>query len=140
MIQIFGQATPNKNILQESDFNDLIFNVELNKANIYDKAILWFAENFKSSKAVIEIQDKQAGKIIGNGSFTIPWVFFEATTTFTISIDIKDGKYKVKYSNLILDYGQAKVSVIEEKFNITEDIWIFQLILPPIPETFCHFS
>jgi hypothetical protein len=23
---------------------------------------------------------------------------------------------------LILDYGQAKVSVIEEKFNITEDI------------------
>ena len=37
-----------------------------NKDEIYDSVKMWIAENFRSAKAVIEYDNKQAGTIIGN--------------------------------------------------------------------------
>lgn len=93
-----------KKKLTESDFNEKIFEINLTKEQIFDKSILWIAENFKSAKSVLEIQDKTNGKIIGNSNFDIPYLMSSATINFTISIDIKDGKYRITYTNLIIDY------------------------------------
>ena len=38
---------------------------ELSKEQIYSNTLAWFAEEFVSSKEVIQLQDKENGKIIG---------------------------------------------------------------------------
>ena len=82
----------------------------LSSSQIYDKTLQWMAENFKSSKAVIEYQDKQAGTIIGHGSSSIfcsgmeCLIYSEVPFSFTLRVDIKDGKTRTTYKDITLNY------------------------------------
>lgn len=42
------------------------------KAQIYDAAKVWIAENFRSAKAVMEYDNKEEGTLIGNGLIPYP--------------------------------------------------------------------
>jgi len=76
------------------------------KSEIYQKAISWVAKSFVDSKAVIEVQDKEAGTIIGKGivrfkvggAVTVP-------CRFTLTINIKDDKYRVSFEDLTAMWG-----------------------------------
>ena len=85
---------------------ELIREVPLAKNNIYDQTVIWMAESFKSSKAVVEIKDKELGVIVGNASVNanisiakwLPPVY--NLFTFKIKIEIKDGKFRMTFSNV----------------------------------------
>ena len=42
----------------------------MSKDEIFIKSMEWFSRTFKESKSVIDYQDKEAGKIMGNGAIT----------------------------------------------------------------------
>ena len=87
---------------------ELIDTVSGTKDELYVKAHEFIARNFGSAKAVIDMQDKEAGKLIGKplfyyensiqntrtGSHT-----FRDDVTYVISIDVKDGKYRCVVSD-----------------------------------------
>lgn len=83
------------------------------KAYLFVNAKSWLASTFNSSKAVIEMEDKDAGVIIGHGTF----VRSEkggfgnqvglSLITFTIKINIKDDKYRCILSNFNHKYVQT---------------------------------
>lgn len=75
---------------------------DLSKNEIYDKTLLWVASKFVDSKEVLEIQDKENGLIVGKGiaMFSLS-KSITAPTRFTMKIDIKDGRYRIKFNNLI---------------------------------------
>jgi hypothetical protein len=56
------------------------------------------AENFVDSKDVIEVKDKEAGKIIGRGETPIMTNYLN----FTMIIDIKDNKIRITYTNMYI--------------------------------------
>ena len=58
----------------------------LTKANLYSNALTFFATEFKSANAVIQMKDSEAGKVIGKGIVD--------GREIIISITCKDGKYK----------------------------------------------
>jgi hypothetical protein len=80
--------------------------VPLAKNNIYDQTVIWMAENFKSSKAVVEVKDKELGVIVGNTSVNanisiakwLPAVY--NLFAFKIKIEMKDGKFRMTFSNV----------------------------------------
>ena len=78
----------------------------VSKADLYVRAGTWFSRTFRSAKSVLELQDKEAGKLIGNGSIpvTIKVPIVGATdagsVAATITIQCKDGKYKYSFENL----------------------------------------
>lgn len=80
----------------------------VSKDALFSSSKAWIAENFKSSKAVIEDADKDAGRIIGNGTTELQCVgdawncmaLRNKLIGFTLRIDTKDGKFKVTYNNL----------------------------------------
>jgi hypothetical protein len=75
-----------------------VVNVDSTKSNeLYVRANEWFVNTFKSAKDVIQLNDKEAGKIIGKGFFSTGLF----TIHFTIEIQTKDGKYKYAFSNFI---------------------------------------
>lgn len=65
------------------------------------------AKTFVSSKAVLEYQNKELGKIIGNGrTFFVNMGIAEIPTSFTLTIEIKDKKFRMIFDNIVAWWGQ----------------------------------
>jgi hypothetical protein len=77
---------------------------------IYEGIKIWIANNFKSSKAVIEYDNKESGTVIGNGIIKYPCKGIECvakndwTVPFTMRADTKDGKFRLTFTNLKLSW------------------------------------
>lgn len=89
---------------------DVVSVVEANgktKDQIYIATKAWIAETFKSAKAVIEVDSRQDGLIIGNGIIPYPCSGVAdcmGTGTFNVSFtlksEIKDNKYRISFTNI----------------------------------------
>jgi len=82
------------------------------KDYLYVKAHEWMAKTFVSSKEVIQMNDKEAGKIIGKGTITTHTTYDglgirrgNDITYYTIQIDVKDGKFRCKLTDFIHEGG-----------------------------------
>ena len=83
----------------------------ISKNDLYTRAQTWFAKTYGSSKSVLEIQDKENGKLLGKGltdvSFRNPplGARYGGIVRYTISILVKDGKYKYTISDFYHEGG-----------------------------------
>lgn len=70
------------------------------KSQLYNKAREWFVNTYKDANAVIQLDDKDAGKLMGKGVYKYAFAnginISQITLTFTVNIDIKDGKYRCR--------------------------------------------
>jgi len=83
----------------------IIDSLNLTRQELYLRARSFVAYNFKNSKNVIQMDDKEAGKIICKGSMTplskgTFGMTYKSNVDFTLTIDIKDGKYRAIISDL----------------------------------------
>jgi hypothetical protein len=86
---------------------DMVDTANLSKQEIFKRANEWFALSFKDSKSVISYSDKDAGEIIGKGNLIAPDLHVpimgnqpsDERVNFTITINVKDGKYKILLSD-----------------------------------------
>lgn len=74
------------------------------KDQIHSQTKIWIAENFKSAKAVIELDSRDDGVIMGNGIMPYPckvgctgW-----KVPFQMRVDMKDQKFKISFSQVTL--------------------------------------
>jgi len=74
------------------------------KQELFSRAREWFAKTFNSSTNVIQMEDKESGKIIGKALIqvyhkglvmTYKWGYIN----YTISVYIKDGRYKYELTD-----------------------------------------
>jgi hypothetical protein len=102
------------------------------KMELYSKAREWFAKTYKSSSDVIQMDDRESGKLVGKALMQVYHKALGSTfpsgyINYTISIYIKDGRYKYEITNFyhtgqyvsggnrIPDYG-----VCEKMINTTD--------------------
>jgi len=85
------------------------------KMDLYNNARQWFVDYFKSSKDVIQNEDKDQGRIIGKGIILVPWKTVASNGFYddkiTIQIDVKDGKYRYRIYDMIITYPAIYNSV-----------------------------
>jgi len=81
----------------------------MNASEIYVGLRSWVAENFRSAKSVIEYDNPDQGVLIGNGNIPVPcsgvmdcYTKSSWTHPFTMKIEVKNGKFRVTYSNIRL--------------------------------------
>ena len=86
----------------------------ISKNEIYSKVKEWVAINYKQAKDVIQMDDKEAGKIIVKGNFPITYYMNEAWIYHTLTIEIKDGRYRYTLTDLIFENNQWS-SPLEDK-------------------------
>lgn len=78
----------------------------VSKDELYKRARLFIVKNYKSANAVIQLDDKESGHIIGKGVLTVVTDggdllgASETKVNHTISIMVKDGRYKYEVSDL----------------------------------------
>ena len=106
-----------------------------NKQELYSRAREWFAKAYKSSTNVIQMDDKESGKIVGKALMQVYHKalgsnFPSGHINYTISIYLKEGRYKYEVTNFyhtgqlvsggnrIDDYGPC-----EEMINTKKKTW-----------------
>jgi hypothetical protein len=94
--------TPEAWVLQE------VHKTNLSKDAIFARSLEWMAQTFVDSKQVVELQDKENGKIIGKGLTEFMNGITPTPCRFTMMIEAKDNKYRVTYSNLIGMWGKLR--------------------------------
>lgn len=96
-------------ILIDSTTNKVSFKEVVSLENtpkdaIYLRAREWFANTFKSSQNVIQMDDKDGGKLIGKGfsksSFKYLGIVLYFKIWYTINITIKDNKYRIEITDI----------------------------------------
>jgi hypothetical protein len=92
-----GFQVPDEQLNKEK----IIYCDTLNQKQIYQKSLQWIAGSFRSAKAVIEYQNEQEGKIIGN--ISIPYSFGMLTLYARGSMTITAKENKVKINFIIKD-------------------------------------
>ncbi len=77
------------------------------KEKLFKNAKMWYVESFKDSKSVIQNENLNDGNITGKGNtqFTCGKSFTPVAETayFTIAIDIKDNKYRLRIYDIVGD-------------------------------------
>lgn len=80
------------------EYSDLVLvDSSLTKEKLYLKAKEWFAQSFRSANDVIQMDDKEAGIIVGKGLFSTRYTI--GNIHFTMKVQVKDGRYKYWISN-----------------------------------------
>lgn len=95
----------------------------VNKAQLYLNAKQWLSSVYKNSKNVIEIDDKDAGKLVSKGSinYSLNSGFKTATAYFTMAIDVKDGKYRFQIYDFSIKRSKRDFNGIDVYFNADLD-------------------
>ena len=113
-----------------------VHEIDLTKNEIYDLSLEWMARTFFDSKEVIELKDKENGKIIGKGVTTfngkIGWFSATIPCRFTLFIEAKDNTYRTTYNNFVGLWGEnfsrpepleqkKYVDAVKEKIAVIDD-------------------
>ena len=93
----------------------LILDSTLKQEKLYSAGLEWFAINYKSAMNVLQLQDKEAGTIIGKARMSCvikSGKFMPLNSTnisYTLKLSFKNGKMKYELSDFIDDnYGLIK--------------------------------
>jgi len=77
---------------------------------IFERTKMWIAENFVSAKAVLEYEDKDKGRLIGNGKMDYPCSGMSCLAkndwdvNFTMRVDVKDNKLRLRFTNIYISW------------------------------------
>lgn len=97
------KAISNNN--DQLNFTDVVkVDSTIKKDELFNRARIWFSQTFNNSKAVLDIQDKEAGQLIGNGTIKTlgknnSYVYNYGYVSFSIKVLVKDGRYKYIFSD-----------------------------------------
>jgi hypothetical protein len=102
-----------------------IFEVQLAKNDIYDRALEWCAKRLSKVNDDIVVKNREAGKIIakGTGKYSEYFDFLvDREFSYNITIEVKDNRYRVTFDNFTIYYDerQIKSSQAEYKFEIDQ--------------------
>jgi len=132
----FGQKEtpklPIDSLTSKITYSEVVYVDSLaNKQELFSRAREWFAKSYKSSTNVIQMEDKESGKIVGKA---LMQVYHKALGSnypsgyinYTISIYIKDGRYKYEVTDfhhtgqLVSSGNIPDFGICEKMINTTD--------------------
>lgn len=110
-----GKVTPDQLTFQKVyEINDI------KSDEIFDRTLEWMAKSFSDFREVIELKDRERGKIIGNGIVKFKDVVNISDCKYMVNIDIKDGRFRIAYSNYIW-LGTALGNIpLDKKYHVEQ--------------------
>jgi len=69
------------------------------KDMLFTRAVEWVSLNYKSAKDVIQLSDKESGKLICKGSFPTSLFMKEGWIEHTMILEFKDNRFRYTFTN-----------------------------------------
>lgn len=100
---------------------EMVNQIEMPKEEIYDNTLLWMAETFVSSEAVIDLKDRELGVIIGNAVGETERTWLGSTTfRFKLKVEVRDNRYRVSFNNVLLMTDGVGKPIEQANFKMLE--------------------
>lgn len=94
-----------------------IFNFDsLSKDQLYSRAKTWFVENYKSANDVLQMDDKESGRLIAKGIHVYvvtDLVDFQFDLWHQLKVYVKDNKAKIVLEGLKVEYSGVTMTMKE---------------------------
>jgi hypothetical protein len=119
-------------------YQEVVEAPKINKNDLYTRGRQWFAESFKSANSVLQMDDKESGKLIGRTVFTRSYIIpagfgmtvpQEFTVYYTINLSLKDEKFRTVVSNFRVASAPGQDSPAE---NLRASIEAFSAKMPMV--------
>lgn len=107
---LFGQPNPNLPIdegTKRITYSGVVtVDSTISQYELYSRGREWFAKTYNSATDVIQMEDKEAGKIIGKALMPVYWKALGMSgegghIRYTISVYFKDGKFRYEIADFI---------------------------------------
>ncbi|MFZ1806390.1 MAG: DUF4468 domain-containing protein [Cyclobacteriaceae bacterium] len=95
-------------------YSDVVSVDQASADELYLRAKKWFVNTYKSANDVIQLDDKESGEIIGKGNFGIVYYSRDPSIKHTVSIAVKEGRYKYNITDLVYSDKQGDNFPIEQ--------------------------
>lgn len=101
--QIYNLRTENGQV----EYQEVIEVPGESASALYQKGRLWFADTYKNSKEVLELDDSANGVLVGTG-----WaeLVYNIQLYITTKIEVKEGKYRYTINNMEIKIPASSVS------------------------------
>ena len=101
---VFAQELPINEKTGKVSYEGIVKVEGSSATDLYIKANEWFAMTFNSANNVIQMQDKDAGKIIGKGAIEVEKSGYpNGVFDFTIKFTAKEGRYRYVITDIAHD-------------------------------------
>jgi hypothetical protein len=77
----------------------------LSQRDLFARVNLWFVDVFKRAGAVIDYSDAESGVMMGKYENTLKMGAESYIVTSTVSVEVKDGKYRISFTNPMYRYA-----------------------------------
>ncbi len=110
IIALMGCTSTHPVKQEDKSFDKVVEVSGFTKDQIYVASKLWLAQQFATTKDIIEIDNQEVGILLSNGSTTYPCDKTVCIATaswrvkFAMRIDMKDDKFKMSFSNINLTW------------------------------------
>lgn len=94
-----AQSFP-KNSAGDIEYTGVVTTEGYSKNDLYVQIRAWITKNFKDGNEVIQMDDKEDGRIIAKGISKLDRYQYFGWINYTIDIQVKDGRYKYTISNV----------------------------------------
>lgn len=104
LIQVFSQEIFLNDENNKLSIKEIILLDSINSNDIYKQSKEWIVNYYVSSNDVLQLDDKDAGKIIVKGSkliHTSVFGYLDVIMSYTLILSIKDSKIRIEMTNFI---------------------------------------
>lgn len=103
-ISVRAQTIPVDTVNKTVVYTGVVNADNILKDELFVRAKAWFAKTYRSSNNVLQMDDRDAGKLIGHGSDLLSYRYALISMgyylKYIIEVDVKDGKYKYTISDI----------------------------------------
>jgi len=82
---------------------------------LYARAHAWIATTYASAKDVIQLADKDTGRIIAKGSLPNSYMGAAAWFDHTLTIEVKEGRFRYSLTDFAFDNGHWSAPLEDER-------------------------
>ena len=70
--------------------------------DLFSRGRAWVATTYLSANDVVQLTDADAGRLIAKGQTSIPWTMIRLLVWHTVTLEVKEGRYRVTVSDFQL--------------------------------------
>jgi hypothetical protein len=113
--------TPPRSPLQ---FQEVVTVEGATRDQLYNSALAWFPEAFRSGKAVLQVQNKEAGQLVGAASERYVSPVFMSGSCITgslhyhVAVEVKDGRYRYTVDGFEHEGGTPACKMVGISFGL----------------------
>jgi hypothetical protein len=88
------------------EFQEVVAVEGADEGELYDRARAWFSKAYVSAESVLDLEDREAGRLVGKGVISLPGMG-SYIVRHVLTVEVKDERYRYTLDKVTWSAGQG---------------------------------